>query len=82
MRIEGWITTRQAAELSGYTVVYVRRLIKRRRIEAVKAGRDWLIWMPDLLAYKARMDALGSQKHNPWRDDLDAGGRRRGPDEG
>jgi len=75
-RIEGWVTTRQAAELSGYTVVYIRRLIKRGRVEAIKTGRDWLINHSSLLSYKARMDTLGPQKHNPWRKDLQAGGRR------
>jgi excisionase family DNA binding protein len=75
-RIEGWVTTQQAAELSGYTVVYVRRLIKRGRVEAIKTGRDWLINHSSLLAYKARMDVLGPQKHNPWREDLQTGGRR------
>jgi len=75
-RIEGWVTTQQAAELSGYTVVYVRRLIKRGRVEAIKTGRDWLINHSSLLAYKAKMDTLGTQKHNPWREDLQTGGRR------
>jgi hypothetical protein len=26
-----------------------------------------------LLDYKARMEARGTEKHNPWRDDLPAG---------
>lgn len=69
MQIEGWVTTRQAAELSGYTIVYVRRLVKKGRVEATKTGRDWLINRASLLAYKARMDTLGPQKHNPWRED-------------
>jgi excisionase family DNA binding protein len=75
-RIEGWVTTRQAADLSGYTVVYIRRLIKRGRVEAIKTGRDWLINHSSLLAHKARMDVLGPQKHNPWREDLQTGGRK------
>jgi hypothetical protein len=45
-------------------------------VEARKTGRDWLILRSSLLAYKARMDVLGPQKHNPWREDLQTGGRR------
>jgi hypothetical protein len=26
MRLEGWITTMEAANLTGYTIVYIRRL--------------------------------------------------------
>jgi excisionase family DNA binding protein len=76
MRLEGWITTMEAANLTGYTIVYIRRLARIRRVEAVKTGRDWLILRSSLLAYKARMDVLGPQKHNPWREDLQTGGRR------
>jgi len=76
MRLEGWITTIEAANLTGYTIVYIRRLARIRRVEAVKTGRDWLILRSSLLAYKARMDVLGPQKHNPWREDLQTGGRR------
>ena len=76
MRLEGWITTIEAANLTGYTIVYIRRLARIRRVEAVKTGRDWLILRSSLLAYKARMDVLGPQKHNPWREDPQAGGRR------
>jgi excisionase family DNA binding protein len=66
----------EAANLTGYTIVYIRRLARIRRVEAVKTGRDWLILRSSLLAYKARMDVLGPQKHNPWREDLQTGGRR------
>lgn len=68
MSIDGWITTRAAAELSGYTVVYIRRLIRRGQIEATRAGRDWLVNRSSLLAYRARMEALGTRKYIPrWK---------------
>jgi len=81
MAVGGWITTRAAAELTGYNPVYIRRLIKQKRIEAVKAGRDWLINQDSLLAYQAKMTALGGQKYNPYRDDLEAEGRGRERDD-
>jgi len=78
--IEGWLTTEQAGELTGYNVKYLRWLAGQGRIEARKIGRDWLIGQEDLLAYKAEMDALGDQKHNPWREDLTGQGRGRRAD--
>jgi excisionase family DNA binding protein len=73
---EGWVSTREAAELTGYTTAYMRQLANRKRIEAQKVGRDWLIERASLLAFKREMDALGDSKHNPqapWRDDQDRG---------
>lgn len=69
MDIEGWLTTKGAAELSGYSVKYLRRLARQGRIEARKIGRDWLVSRDSLLAYKRRMDNLGPQKHNPWKEE-------------
>ena len=74
---QGWADTREAATVTGYTAAYVRQLIRRGRIEARKVGRDWLVSLSSLLAYKHQMEALGSEKHNPWRDDLVASGRGR-----
>lgn len=70
-RPEGWITTREAAELTGYTTAYIRMLCIGGKLQAQKWGRDWAIERASLLAYKARMDTLGPQKHNPWREDLE-----------
>ena len=68
--IEGWLTTKAAAELTGYNIKYLRHLLKLGLIEACKIGRDWLVNKDDLLSYKAEMDRLGTQKHSPWREDL------------
>jgi hypothetical protein len=74
---EGWINTEQAETLTGYAAAYLRRLANQSRVEARKVGRDWLINQESLLAYKAQMDALGDQRHNPWRDSLAQKGRGR-----
>ena len=74
---QGWVNTREAAELTGYTADYVRQLIKREHIMAQKVGRDWYVSLSSLLAYKRQMETLGNDKHNPWRDDLVASGRGR-----
>jgi hypothetical protein len=67
---EGWVDATSASEIVGYTSVYVRLLARAGRIEARKVGRDWLVSLSSLLAYKAEMERLGTGKHNPWRGDL------------
>ena len=79
---EEWITTEMGAVLTGYTASYLRQLARRGLMEARKVSRDWLINRESLLDYKRRMDRLGPQKHNPWREDLDAQGRGRRDREG
>jgi len=69
-QIGEWITTNQAQALTGYSQAYMRQLARSGGVEARKVGRDWLIHRESLLAYKRAMDALGPEKHNPWRDDL------------
>jgi len=78
----GWITTDRAAALTGYDPAYIRTLAKAGRIPARKVGRDWLVHQDALLAHKARMDALGKSKYNPWRQDLVEQGRGRKPNAG
>jgi len=62
---DGWVTTTRAAEITGYSIAYMRQLASRGRIEARKVGRDWLIERASLLAFKTEMDRLGS--HHNWR---------------
>jgi len=76
---EGWITTDAAQILTDYAQAYLRQLASQERIKARKVGRDWLIHQESLLAYKTQMEALGDQRHNPWREDLAEQGRGRWP---
>jgi len=46
-----WITTEEAAKLSGYNVAYLRELIRTEAIKAQKWGRDWQVSRASLLAY-------------------------------
>ena len=78
---EEWLTTEDAARVSGYSQAYMRQLAQRGEVTAIKAGRDWLLERAALLEYKRRMEALGDNKHNPWkedREDLAVAGRGRG----
>jgi excisionase family DNA binding protein len=60
-----WITTSEAAELTGYSPHYVRRLMRKNRVLAKKWGNTWMINKQSLLDYKQRMDELGRARHNP-----------------
>ena len=62
-----WITTKEAAELTGYNVIYLRQLIKREQLQARKLGRDWFLHKEKLLAYADKMKQLGPAKYDPWR---------------
>lgn len=63
-----WITTAEAAELTGYTPAYFRQLIRRGKLHSVKKrGRDWFLDKAEVLAYKQKMERLGDAKYDPWR---------------
>lgn len=62
-----WITTTEAAELTGYSVQYLRRLVRQGRVKARKWVNAWMIDQAALLDYKQKMDNLGPRKHDPWR---------------
>jgi excisionase family DNA binding protein len=67
-----WITTEEAAGLSGYDVQHVRRLARRGRIGAVKKGHDWWVNRDMFKAYLEAMSVLGSKRHDPrapWRQE-------------
>lgn len=62
-----WITTKEAAELTGYTTSYIRKAIYRDRLKGKKLGRDWVLRKDEVLAYAEKMKKLGPSKHDPWR---------------
>jgi excisionase family DNA binding protein len=64
-----WITTVEAAQMSGYHVNYVRRLIKSGRIKGKKMwGRDWMVSRASLLTHVRQIEKLGG-KRGPKRGD-------------
>jgi len=62
-----WITTTEAAKLTGYKPVTVRLLARKRRIKGEKRGRDWFLDKKDVLAYAQEMQLLGTAKHDKTR---------------
>lgn len=46
-----YITTIEAAELSGYNTEYIRQMIRAGTITAVKRGRDWWVDRKSFMGY-------------------------------
>jgi len=62
-----WITTAEAADLTGYTTALIRYLARNQHIEAQKFGRDWMIKRWSVQVYADEMRRLGTAKHDPTR---------------
>jgi len=62
-----WITTKEAAELTGYSSVTFRQFAREGRIKARKWGRDWFLHKESVLNYVNEMENLGTAKHDPTR---------------
>jgi excisionase family DNA binding protein len=62
-----WITTTEAAQLTGYNVRYLRQLVNQGKIRSVKRGGIFWIDRDSARAYADKMKQLGSAKHDPWR---------------
>jgi excisionase family DNA binding protein len=59
---EDWITTQEAAELSGYHPEYVRKLLQGGHIASRKFGPVWQVDRASLLDYVARMEDKGERR--------------------
>ena len=59
---ETWITTAEAAELTGYHPDYLRRLIRGGEVRGQKFGPVWQVDRSSLLAYVKRAGELGEKR--------------------
>jgi excisionase family DNA binding protein len=62
-----WITTAEAAELTGYTSRNIVKAINKGRLHGVKRGGTWFLRKEEVQTYAKEMSQLGSRKHDPWR---------------
>jgi excisionase family DNA binding protein len=60
-----WLTTEQAAELSGYHVNHLRRLIRANAIYAKKLSFLWLVHRQSLLDYIAQAEQSDDKRRGP-----------------
>ena len=49
--MDDWITTSEAAEISGFHIEYIRRIIRNGIIYGKKWGREWMVDRNSLLEY-------------------------------
>jgi excisionase family DNA binding protein len=62
---EDWITTNEAADLSGYHVNYIRQLVRARKLKARKFGPVWQVSKQSLLDYLARAERSDDKRQGP-----------------
>ncbi|MFZ2488952.1 MAG: helix-turn-helix domain-containing protein [Anaerolineae bacterium] len=60
-----YITADEAAEISGYHVNYIRRLMRAKKLTGRKAGIVWLIERESLHQYLAKVNTLGNRRFGP-----------------
>ena len=63
VNLADYITADEAADISGYDVQHVRRLMRAHKIKGRKAGQVWLIERDSLREYLAKVKALGTKKY-------------------
>ena len=64
MSIE-WITTQEAAQLSGYHPERIRELIREQKIKAVKKGSAWWVDRKSLLAFLKQVTKSEDKRLGP-----------------
>ena len=57
------ISVKAAAEVSGYNIQYLRRLLRTGRLAGIKIGQVWLISLASLEAYLKRGQMVRDQRH-------------------
>lgn len=57
-----WITSAEAAKLSGYSAYHILELIHAGKVKAQKFGEVWQIDRPSLLAYVKAAEKLGAKR--------------------
>ena len=63
MAINGdWLTVQEAAKLSGYNPEHVTRLIREGKVKARKFSIVWMVSRESLLAYMAKVQAMGEKR--------------------
>lgn len=62
------VSVDEAAKMTGYSIFYLRRLLRQNKIKAQKKGTMWWIEVESLQEYKKEMDSLGNDRFFPWRE--------------
>jgi excisionase family DNA binding protein len=60
--MEEWLTTFEAARISGYHPEYIRQLIREKKIQGRKWGLSWQVSRPSLMEYVGKLEAVGDRR--------------------
>ena len=60
--MEEWLTSYDAAQMSGYNPDYIRQLIRSKKVLGRKWGYTWQIHRQSLLAYMATAEKQGERR--------------------
>ena len=63
--LEKHISVKAAAEFSGYSIQYLRRLLRAGQLEGIKIGQVWLIKLASLETYARNGQTVGDRRHGP-----------------
>ncbi len=63
--VNNHITAQTAAEFSGYSLQYIRRLLRNGKLEGIKIGQVWLIEKDVFLAYFENAIQASDQRFGP-----------------
>ena len=55
-KLGDYATVEEAVEITGYSNIHLRRLIKSEKLEAIKLGSVWLISRDSLASYRAESE--------------------------
>ena len=64
---DDWITTNEAADLSGYHPDYIRKLLQGGKLNGRKFGPVWQVDKANLLAYLEKIEKQG-ERRGPKKD--------------
>ena len=59
------VTVRSAAEVTGYNIQYLRRMLRSGVLEGVKIGQMWLIDMESLEVYLGHVETTSDRRCGP-----------------
>jgi hypothetical protein len=57
-----WITTTEAAKISGYTRIHITRLLTAGNVKGQRFGRAWQVDRVSLLAYTRKIGKIGEKR--------------------
>ena len=59
------ISVKEAAECSGYSLQYMRRLLRTGKLAGLKLGQVWLIQMESFESYLANVERSNDHRFGP-----------------